>query len=41
MEIAAMHHRIRVAEARAKGFAQIDMGGYQTPKTPDQPISRS
>ena len=21
-----MHHRIRVAEARAKGFAQIDMG---------------
>ena len=26
MQIAAMHHRIRVAEPRAKRFAQIDMG---------------
>ena len=26
MQIAAMHHRIGVAEARAKGVAQVDMG---------------
>ena len=26
MQVAAMHHRIRVAEARAKGLAQINMG---------------
>jgi hypothetical protein len=26
MQIAAMHHRVGVAEARAKRIAQIDMG---------------
>jgi hypothetical protein len=28
MQIAAMHHRIGVAEAGAKGVAQIDMGDF-------------
>ncbi len=28
MQVAAMHHRIGIAEARAEGLAQIDMGDF-------------